>query len=390
MNLARVSQLAEWAVAGAVVLLHAAIFLWPERADQPNYLVSAAHDAQLFASIVLILSWAVLGPGRTWVRGAALPLLLVLWFLPWNTRMIPRETAASFAIEVAAATGLVVVALRLCKVRVAKLPPLARERGAQFSILALLIVTTLIAATVGLLEWLRPMLRSIDNTSAEYLYYGYFLPATSDGKAPQTMRQLVLSVAVAGAGIGGLWVMLRPGAVWLRLAALVVCLGVLAVYLPHLSGVGDETFREEVVNLSVALAAIAALVSVSVLPLRLMDFRLQRPVKAAESANPQTARESPGHASRLRQRVAALLGLMLVVGATIPAVNRLHTRHAKTMQSPAQAFARFVEPRRHEWTIIRGSGLQYRVYLINWEARPAPVIVEEPKFPPPAEGTGQP
>ncbi|HEX5103967.1 MAG TPA: hypothetical protein VFV87_09170, partial [Pirellulaceae bacterium] len=113
MNLARASRIAEWALVVAVGLLHVSIFFWAERADQPSFLVSTTHDAQLYSAVALILAWTVLGPGWVWLRGGALPLLVIAWFLPWNTQMFPRETAASFPLAVAASAALIVVAIRV-------------------------------------------------------------------------------------------------------------------------------------------------------------------------------------------------------------------------------------------------------------------------------------
>ena len=99
----------------------------------------------------------------------------------------------------------------------------------------------------------------------------------------------------ASAALGGVWVVLRPGTIWLRLAGLVVSLGVLGVYLPHLSGVATEEFTASAVNLSIALAAIAMHTGISVLPLRLLGYRLHRPLMAAQrvtAAPPQRGRES--------------------------------------------------------------------------------------------------
>ena len=364
MDLARASRITEWALAVAVGLVHIVIFCWAERADQPNFLVSSAHDAQLLAAIVLILAWAVLGPGWAWVRGGALPLLVVAWFLPWNTRMFPRETSAWFPIAVAASAATIVVALRICRLRVVSRPNSeGRERGAQFSILAMLIATTLIAAAVGVLEGLRPILSgNIDQLSSAARYV---FDSVEDVLRATTIRTLVLAGAVASSAVGGIWAVLRPGAIWLRLVALIVAVGVLGVYLPHLSGVGSESFSETAVNLSVALSAIAGLAAMTVWPLRLMDYRLQRAAKPADV--PSAAAVTPDR-SRLRNRVAAVLGLLMAVAA-IPIAQWLVRRHAESVQTPTQAFARWAEPQRPSpWIIeIRGVMTHYRARLIDFD-----------------------
>ena len=141
-----------------------------------------------------------------------------------------------------------VVGLRLCGLRVAKSAIAGgRERGAQFSILSMLIATTLIAAMVGALEALRPILSgNIDQLSS---VTRYIFDSVEDVLRAPTIRALVAASVAASAALGGVWVVLRPGTIWMRLAGLVVGLGVLGVYLPHLSGVATEEFTASAVNL---------------------------------------------------------------------------------------------------------------------------------------------
>lgn len=344
MNLVRASQIAEWAVVAAVVLLQAAIFLWPEQSGEPGFLLKTSHDAQLFGAIVLILAWSVLGPGWLWVRGGALPLLVGAWFLPWNTRMIPRDTVDWFPIAIAATAVVLVIGLRLCGLRVAKSEfTRSGERGAQFSILSLLIATTLIAATVGTLEALRPILsNNIDQLSppARYVF-----DSVEDVLRSATIRALVAAAVVSCAAIGGIWVVLRPGAIWLRLAALVVSLGVLGVYLPHLSGVGSEDFAASAVNLSVALAAIASLTGITALPLRLLDYRLQRRSVALQrvTGNSDLKSAKAAERSRIVRNLAALAGV-LTLTAGFSFGDRV-SQPRNTLQHPTQALARWAAPR---------------------------------------------
>ena len=365
MDIARASRIAEWAFVVAVGLVHVVIFCWAERADQPNFLVAAAHDAQLLSAIVLILAWAVLGPGWVWVRGGALPLLVAMWFLPWNTRMFPRETTASFPIAVAASAAMIVVCLRICRLRVVPVSNrCGPERGAQFSILAMLIATTLIAAAVGLLESLRPILSG--NIEGLSHVARYVFDTVEDVLRAATIRSLVGAAAVAGAAVGGIWVVLRPGAMWVRAMGLAVGLGVLGVYLPHLRGIPAEEFRGVAINLAFNMAAVAALAGVTALPLRLMDYRLQRPAKAA---NPAVAAPTTEDGSRVRHRVAAVLGLLILVCGGIPLAHWLQRRYAESLQSPTQAFARWAEPQRPSpWIIeIRTITTHYRTRLVDFD-----------------------
>jgi hypothetical protein len=371
MDLARWSRRAEWALAAAVLMMHLAIFLWPERSGQPDLLVSAAHDAQLYSAIVLIAAWAVLGPGWLWVRIGALPVLVVLWYLPWNTRMFPRDTSDSFSIGVGIAAAVLVVIVRCFGQRIKK--STGPERGAQFSLLALLALTTLIAAAIGLLEWLRPTIRITQNDDGFFLL-GEIERANSAGWfTAQNLRLLVMSVAVAISAVGAIWVMMRPGAVWLRLAALTIAVGVFGTYQAHLLGVSSEQFTGHAISLSVGLACVAALTAVTLLPLRLMDFRLQRLpkvalLKSAESATP-ASNASPAAASersRFLSRVAAMLGLFFLIAGGIPLVHYFwHARTRAAVVPPSEAFAEWMNPRR-KLVILRGGSVEFTAEYF-WE-----------------------
>src|SRR5205085_9612766 len=96
MNYRRWTQCAEWWLVAAVIGLQATIFLWRENPSQPNFLLSTAHDAQFLSAIVLIIGWVVFGPGRLSIRLMASPILVWLWFQPWNAVMEPREMTARF------------------------------------------------------------------------------------------------------------------------------------------------------------------------------------------------------------------------------------------------------------------------------------------------------
>ena len=131
MDYRRASRIAEAAVAALVVGLHLVIFLWPETPGKPQFLLASAHDAQLLSGVVLILAWAVLGPGKWWLRLGALPVLLLLWALPWNSRILPRQTGSSLPNLVAIMAGLAIVVTRLCGFSAERLDPAARARAGR-------------------------------------------------------------------------------------------------------------------------------------------------------------------------------------------------------------------------------------------------------------------
>jgi hypothetical protein len=208
--------------------------------------------------------------------------------------------------------------LRLGGLRLRVIAQGQSEPRPQFSIRSLLIVTTLVAAAVGLLEGLRPILS--DNTDQLGGMGRFILDTVEDVLRPTTIRTLVVMGSLAGAALEGIWMVLRPGAIWLRLASLVVFVPTAAWYLTHLAGTGNETFASSVLDLAVALAAVTASTATTVLPLRLMGFRLMRSAlgsptlrvgQAAES-RPQLRAASP------HNRVSTLPLAHTECGPTLP------------------------------------------------------------------------
>jgi len=372
---------AEWGLVAAVVGLHAAIFLWPENPARPNFVVTAAHDAQLLSAIVIIIGWGVLGPGHLWIRLAAAPILIGLWFLPWNSAMQPREANDSFVGTVFLCSVVLIGGLRAVGQRVVNRSAAAGpERGAQFSLLGLLLATTAIAGGIGVLEALRPTLGSLSRS--QFVDMSDLLQLTPpSARVGEQTRQLVMSASVALAAIGGLWVTLRPGGSWLRLAALVGLVPAIGVYLTHLSGTGDATFAASAGSLACGLAMVAGLTSLSVLPLRLMDFRLQRSTPiAVEAVASQPTR------TRWIERMAAVF-LVAAAVAAVPLTRELLRRNtihdfgrtnggvmtwgalapSGQMQTPMQAFAEWIDPGviwGRNLSIVIGSGQYVHPQLV--------------------------
>jgi hypothetical protein len=341
----------------AVVGLHLGVFLWAENPARPNFLVTAAHDAQLLSAIVLIIGWGVLGPGKLWIRLAAAPILIWLWFLPWNSAMQPREANESFVASVFFCSAVLIGGLRAVGQRIVKRSvATGPERGAQFSLLGLLLATTAIAGGIGALEALRPTLGGSSGSQLIDLR-DLTLLSPSTGRVAQQTRQLVMSASVALAAIGGMWATLRPGASWLRLAALTGLVPAIGVYLAHLSGGGYGALVASAGSLTCGLAMVAGLTSLSVLPLRLMGFRLQRSASfSVETTVTQPTRR------RWIERMAAVL-LLAVAVAAVPLVRELFRRSTRDdfrnpnggvlawealapsgLQTPMQAFAEWIDP----------------------------------------------
>jgi len=307
MNYCRYCQWAEWSLAAIVVGLNVAVFLWRENPSRPNFLLSSAHDAQLLSAIVLIVGWIVLGPGRLWIRLAASPFLVGLWLLPWNRAMQPRDMPADFLVMLVGASILLVGVLRVAGLRVSRSTDGASDaRGSQFSILGLILATTVIGIVIGALEAARPMLQA--GGASEF---GWASP-----RAIQT-RGIVMAVAVVFSCMSGLFVVLRPGSIWIRLTAIVALLPAFALYLGHLSGasntyVGLTTTTMLVptaVNLSYALGMTAVFSALCVLPQRFAGFRMRRRPQLIVDI---VARREENFA--MTKRVAAIVSLCIALG----------------------------------------------------------------------------
>jgi hypothetical protein len=106
---------------------------------------------------------------------------------------------------------------------------------------------------------------------------GLDLPAVFEAnQAAEESRQLVLAAALGFVAIGTVWAVLRSGSAWPRLVGLALTIPVLATLLAHVNEVQAEFFQPTIQNLSWALATIAALMAVSLLPARFFGWRLAR------------------------------------------------------------------------------------------------------------------
>jgi hypothetical protein len=276
MNYRRLSQGTEWAVLAAVVLLHAMILV-PFSSQGDVAWLQIAAEAQPLAAIVLVSAWGVLGPGWRWCRGIAICLLLLFVIgTPSNDGLgpfVPAPVPLTMPFAIAIAAFLFVIFMRLSGLRATRSGKGGHESRPQFSIRSLLVTTTLIAVVIGCLEVLRPTVLVV---SPEI---------ESDGLArwqlenqATTVRQCVLSAAVAACSVAALAVVLRPGIAWLRLGILAVAIPTIGAYLTHLSGESAESFAVRAMEMTTALAAPAILVAITVVPLRLMGYRLMRPL----------------------------------------------------------------------------------------------------------------
>ena len=234
-----------------------------------------------FCQLVLLLAWAVLGPGPAIWRVWSAPVLLVgggvAWAWMWQSRWsgINRMEFPLLVLTGVVSIFLLVI-LRLGGQAI-RSSPRDDQTAAQFSIRSLIGFTTLVAVVIAVLERLRPMFAAGLNGSQDYTYVILHSDLFPDLTLAHTVRQLVLAVSIAGISCATIWAILRPGSPWIRLLATAVTAAALGVYLSHLSS-SAEAARFAVAN---QVAVLMAIVGGSVVPLRLMQFRLMRAATVA-------------------------------------------------------------------------------------------------------------
>ena len=280
MRLTRLTAAAERMLlvltAALVLALHAGGMLAPAWLVKTVPLGEDLQQLLPAAQLILLMAWAVLGPGPLWVRLPAAPVLLLLWAVGWtSSTKVAVETTATLLLSAGVAAAAFALGIRCCGIRLATdaSPVAETRRHPQFSIKMLIVLTTLVAVALGILESLRPMLRTDPELSTylERLLVARLEAGSLAGTLPPiALRQYVLGVAIAFAALSSLWCVLRPGAMWLRIMVTAVFVPLSGIYLANLSGDGHDAS----INLAIGLTTLAAVVGTSVWPLRLMGVRL--------------------------------------------------------------------------------------------------------------------
>jgi len=229
-----------------------------------------------YCQLVLLLAWAVLGPGPAIWRIWSAPVLLVGGSLAWVWMWQERGSGINrMEYPLLVLTGIVgvclLVILRLGGLAI-RLNPRDDRSAAQFSIRSLLTLTTLVAVVIAILERLRPMLAAGLNDSQYYTYVILHSDLSPDVTLPQIIRQLVLAISIAGVSWATIWAIMRPGNLWIRLLTTSVVAAALGMYLAHLS----SSAAASLFGLANQMVVLMVLVGGSVAPLRLMQFRLTR------------------------------------------------------------------------------------------------------------------
>jgi hypothetical protein len=149
--------------------------------------------------------------------------------------------------------------------------------GSQFTIRTLLLITTLVAATIGGLEAARPWLKP--TIPEDWIGYPPLLTMTPGN--PYFPRLWLAQAMIAAMGLGTAWAMLRPGTVWLRLIVLAFAAPLAGWYEDQLT-VANADFAASIGTWNSVFVLLTAL---SLVPVRLMNFRLFCPSHLASSAD---------------------------------------------------------------------------------------------------------
>jgi len=292
-------QAAEWSLLGIVVLLHAASWVWLDKLANAGPLAVLWADSIPLATVILAAAWIGLGPGTLWLRGPAFALLL-LWAIefsrywgPTNLTLTDRQMAYS-----ACSMLVVAIGLRAWGLKVIQLGhDHAHDGNMTFSVRLLFAITTAIAVAIGGLEGLRPWLNSepaeiqiSTHNDRQFVVAGAastpWRVVEAQLKSAQKKGQLRVVLACASLTTTSLLAVvtvLLPGAIWLRATGLAMLVPAFGWYLGHLTDADSESTA----TLTCWILAVVALVAGSLIPLRLMGYRLARPPKG-EAPSPSS------------------------------------------------------------------------------------------------------
>jgi hypothetical protein len=144
-----------------------------------------------------------------------------------------------------------------------------QERAGQFSLRMLILAVTASAIAMGLTETLRPALSAPGETISEFIYLGNPTRFASD------VRQNLVAGVVAAIEVASVWSVLRPGLMWPRLLLLGMVITAVSGYLAHLGTPNYRDTANTALSLSLGLVVCSSVTSMSVLPVRLMGYRLE-------------------------------------------------------------------------------------------------------------------
>jgi hypothetical protein len=283
MDYRRWAAILEGAFAALVVGLHVvAVALAPRLAQDGHG--GLMLDVLPVCQLGLIVAWVLLGPAFCWLRVWLTPMLLGIGAACWTWMWQGRGTGINGAgipllISTAVITGCLLAAVRFAGLAIRQHPSHS-DTAAQFSIRSLLVLTTMVAVAIACLERLRPHLAwSPASFSRLDILWEPIRDLTSQVGAAHAPRLAVLSSVAAGVIVAAIWAVMRPGSPWLRTLATGISAAATGAYLVHLVD-GWPNWE-----LPIGLVLLAAFVGTSVLPLRLMGFRLERAASCTSNAS---------------------------------------------------------------------------------------------------------
>jgi len=291
----RLAVAAEWLLLALVMLLHAGAWIWSSRLVDLGPAGALLADSVPLASLLVLAAWCALGPGFLWLRGAfAAGLLLVAGVAVASPERFTWSHADALLGLAPLATLLAAAAPRATGLRATlRVPGEQPDRGATFTVRGLLVITTAIALAIGMLEAARPWLRAADNSTVAmelWLTSGarpqprltLRAPAAAPFKAINAwlveahrkgqFRLALVACLLTVAALIAYTTLLRRGAVWLGLTGLAAIVPAAGWYIGHLTDTSPETSF----TLTLWIATIITIVVVSLVPLRLMGYRLVR------------------------------------------------------------------------------------------------------------------
>jgi hypothetical protein len=277
-----------------------------------GFLLISARDAQMLALAGLLAAWAILGPGHWLLRFLATPVCLAWWIFRWNGEFARWGVGDPFSESLLLTGALAAAVFRAADFRVRRAPLSMGRSRLRFSLLHLLIVTTAIAGLFGLLEALRPVL-TLSPRAELILSTSAGTPATPIGLS---VRQIIGGSAIAVAAFGGVWIMLRPG--WVVLPGIFG----LAASLPASSYLAQLTeaqgsFRFDAAEMALWLCAVGVTAAASVLPLRMVGYRLTGPPGAPGISGAEVSHGDHAGYGFIAVRMLPLTAVIALVGIAL-------------------------------------------------------------------------
>lgn len=255
VNYERWTWWAERSAAALMVLMHLALTAWLFHAEHRAYVPAGIlADSLAVTQFALITLWILFGPGAIGVRFLAIPMLGLIGLI-WTVDRYSRESQHFLTLQ---GTMIILLLIAMIPARIYGLgmrmigPAAPENAQIRFSIRGLLAITTLAAILLFAAGWVRSR---VDAAS----------------EIPESWRATLMAIVFALATVLAAWALLRPGNPTIRFA-------IAAVLVPVLAAAPAYTLRAANLTLPFCtwVSTHAGIVVISLLPLRLMGYRLTR------------------------------------------------------------------------------------------------------------------